>query len=112
MARQVWLRTILMLGVLVGGFIAVYLLTGSAFLAIVWSNTGAYFVLFAPLPVEGGRTNAASALFRQPLTLSERTRDQVDIEHVTPTHRLAALVMVVTLFALAFTALGLGLGVL
>jgi hypothetical protein len=109
MARGVWARTILMMLVVVGGFVAVYALTNHAFAAIVWSNTAAYFVLAAPLPVQGGRTNYLSALFRQPIARSEQARAEISVEHVTPTHRLAALLLVVTLFALAFTALGLGL---
>jgi hypothetical protein len=91
-----------------GGFIAIYLSTRSPLISVGWVVSGAYAVLLMPQRVGEKRTNYASVLMRQPVTLNAERRDEF-VSEVSSGKRREAFSVMGVMFVLAVAGLAIAL---
>ena len=95
---------------MIGGFAGLYAATGNPFVCALWASTTAHLALLIPWSVDGGgRANHTSVLFLQPVAMSERDRERINLAGVTAAQRGEAAAVVATVFALLLATVVLAL---
>jgi hypothetical protein len=97
-------RIALIAVVALGGFAAVYALTGSVIVTLAWATAVSAVVMLVPYRASGATTNITSVLAGEPYSLTERGRAKVSVDQVTREDRTEAWVVFGVLLTLPLAA--------